>query len=111
MTLDRIKELDKMSEALEGTTIYKKTVWLIMDKARKVVAKKNIRARTLCMIDDTKDKKQLLVQNTEIMARRMFRYGFFHGKGVDEYLRNTYGEDTTDINRLEVVKATLIVKI
>lgn len=110
--IDRLKELEKMSEVLEGTTIFKKTVWVIMDKTRKVIAKGVPRHRYLCMVDDVKDRKRVLTYNSEGMARVGFTSsGFYHERGVTEYLQEKFGQDTSDVQRLETVKAILVIKI
>lgn len=110
--MDRTKELDKLSEQLEGFTIYKKTVWLIMDKTRKVIAKGVPRNRYLCLVDDQTDKKRLLTYNSEGMAKNGFiSSGFYNGAGVKQYLNDKYGADSDIINCLEPVKAIIIVKI
>jgi hypothetical protein len=110
--MDRLKELDKIAEKLEGQVVFKKTVWLIMDKTRKVIAKGVPRNRYLCMVDDIKDRKRLLTYNSERMAINGFTSsGFYRGDGVNQYLADKFGSDASLVTCLEPVKSIIVVKI
>jgi len=113
--VDRLKILDDMSERLEGKTIFKKTVWLIMDKKRNVIAKGVPRNRYLILVDNLKDKKRVLTYSSKKMAENGFKSSFFYTTGAaDKYVKKNYGCEATAfdaIKFLEAVEAILIVKI
>lgn len=111
--MDRLTELNKIAENLTGTTVFKKNVWIVMDKARKMIAKgAPHQTRYLVLVDDVKDRKRVLIYNSEGAARNaMVSSTFAVESGVPQYLRMTYGGDSALINCLEVVKAVTIVKI
>ena len=112
---DRLQALNALADKLSGNTIYQKTVWLIMDKKRKVIAKGVPRNRYLCLVDDTKDRKRLLTYNSEGMAKNGFtNSGFYTGEGVQEYFIREYGmkgDVYSYTEYLEPVEAKLTVKI
>jgi len=111
--MNRLDELNKLNERLEGTVIFKKTVWLIMDKTRKVIAKGVPRNRYLCLVDDITDRKRVLTYNSEGMAKNGFiSSGFYHEMKADGYLSTIYGNNVDDIKTyLEPVKAIITIKI
>jgi len=64
------------------------TVWLIMTKDRKMVAKGTPRSRTLVDVDNKTDKKRFLTYSTKGRAEAGFKtYWFFGGYGLtaDDY--------------------------
>ena len=110
--MDRLKELEIISEQLEGTTIFKKNVWLIMDKAHNCIIKGTTSNRCLVLLNDSKDRKKVLTYNSAGSAENAIKNGWsMYEKGVSEYIDNIYGS-TTEIKKcLEPVKAIISVKI
>jgi hypothetical protein len=111
--MDRLAELNKLHEQLDGTTVSKKKVWIIMDKTHKIIAKGAPRSyHYLILTDDIKDRKRVLIYNSEGSARNaIISSTFAIGDGVQSYLHMKYGGDSSLKNCLDVVKATLSVKI
>jgi len=110
--MDRLKELESISERLEGTTIFKKNVWIIMDKTHKTIIKGATSNRFLVLLNNTKDRKKVLTYNSEGSAQNAIKNGWcVYEKGVSEYINNIYGVDTLISNCLEPVKAIISVKI
>jgi hypothetical protein len=71
------------------------TVWVIMDKNRKVIAKGVPRNRYLIMADDEKDKKRVLTYSSKGRAEANST-GFYDGIGVARYFIDTYGNGDPD---------------
>lgn len=110
--MDRLKELDKVVEMLDGQAIHKKNVWIIMDKTRKLIVKGRPTYKYLCMVDDVKDRKRVTIYNSEgATTRAIFNSTLSIEQGVREYLGNKYGHDTKLNQCLEAVRAKLVIKI
>jgi len=110
--MDRLKELELISEQLDGTIIFRKNVWIIMDKTHKSIIKGATSERHLILLSDTKDRKKVLTYNSEGSAQNAIKNGWcVYEKGVSEYIDNIYGVDTLISNCLEPVKAIISVKI
>jgi hypothetical protein len=119
---DRLKELDIIADKLEGTTIYKKNVWIVMDKLHKAVVK-GASSKYLCMCSDIKDKKKILLYNDKGMAIRHIKGTYINTNNtVSKYLKDTYKyvyrgggymiwNDNFPDPILEPVKAVITIKI
>lgn len=87
-----------------------KTVWLIMTKCRKFIAKGTPRNRELISIDNTKDRKRFLTYSSKAMAESAFKTsGFSTWRTKDFPYDNSYGVDRTKY--LEAVECTLVLNI
>ena len=110
--MDRLEEMNKIYERLDGETIFKKKVWIIMDHARKIICKGAPHTmRYLVLLSDIKDRKRVLVYNSEKAARSAMVSWCMLETGVKDYIDKTYGADTKLVTCLDVVEATNIIKI
>jgi hypothetical protein len=78
--------------------IIKKTLWVIMSKERKLIAKGGPRDRYLVEVNDDTDNKRVLTYNTKIRAELAYKESFF--------FNNTPYKVTEE--DLEPVKITII---
>jgi hypothetical protein len=94
----------------------KKTVWVIMDKKRKVIGSGVPRNRELKLIDDPKGTARILTYASKNKAISGFRdSGFFCWGDAHDYMEENYGEDWQRHNRdihetLDAVKIELIMR-
>ena len=110
--MDRLKELELISERLDGTTVCKKNVWIVMDKTHKMILKgAPHQDKYMVLVSDIKDRKRVAIYNSENAARNAFTSYIYPESGVVEYANKTYGSDSKLINCLEVIKAINIIKI
>ena len=79
---------------------YTEKKWVIMDKARTVIAKGTPRNRCLVLVSDKKDKKRILYYTSYAMAKQGYSVGFY-----------TYGlPKKWDKYKLEPVEVVLSMK-
>lgn len=110
--LDRLKTLETLSNEIVKT-VYSDTVWVIVDKNKKIIAK-GVTSRSLVFIDDKKDRKKLLMYRTKKSTKRACNGWFNLEKGVKNHFEKNYGVEKSDYdcrNFLEVAEAKLIIKI
>jgi hypothetical protein len=86
--------------------IEKTTVWIIMSKDRKVVAKGTPRNRELVRVDDKKDRKRYLTYTSEAKARAGYTVSGFYGKHLIEGF--SHGDSLSD--HLEPVKCEMTIR-
>lgn len=92
-----------------------KTVWLIMTKDRKLIAKGTPRNRYLVAVNE-KDGKRFLTYDYKSKAESGFKdSGFYHSDGAREYIKSKYlgSEVWYNIPKedLEAVECKLIFEI
>lgn len=73
-----------------------KTVWIIVSKDRKVIAKGVPRERNLVLIDDEKDEKRILTYSSKKKAENAYKNNYFYTNAQTK----SYGPDD-----LEAVEA------
>lgn len=72
------------------------TVWVIMSKDRKLIAKGNVRDRHLVPVDDSEDKKRILTYSTKGKATAAFKTSGFYGQHLlDGYSYTDHGRELT----------------
>lgn len=90
--------------------IEKKSVWLIMTKCRKYVAKGTPRNRCLVSIDNKKDKKRFLTYSSHGMAESAFKTNGFSTYGIKDFpYNNGYMSDRSSY--LEAVECEMTLSI
>jgi len=90
--------------------IENKTVWLIMTKCRKFVAKGTPRNRELVAVDDKKDKKRFLTYSSKKMAESAFKVSGFATYNLNDFpYDGSYRADRSEY--LEAVKCEIIIKL
>ena len=111
--MNRVDELNKLAESLDGTTIARKKIWVVVDKQRKLLLKGNKRHGSLVLISDVKDRKKAVQYSCEKAAKWAIdnAWPFYKEKGVQEYLESTYAEAKRNADVLEAVEAKLVIKI
>ena len=86
--------------------ISKKTVWLIMSRDRKVIAKGTPRNRYLVPVDDESDTKRLLTYSSEGRAKAGFKSSGFYTHQLPQELRDNYNNSDS----LEAVKVEMLIQ-
>jgi len=110
--MDRLEELNRVAERLDGTTVCKKNIWIVMDKTHKMILKgAPHQTKYMVLISDIKDRKRVAIYNSENSARNALTSYFYPETGVLAYATETYGSDSKLINCLEIVKAVDVIKI
>jgi hypothetical protein len=86
--------------------VSKQTVWLIMSKDRKLVARGTPRNRYLISVDDIKDKKRYLTYTSKGRAEAGFSNNGFYGQGkLDGW---NFGDNLSDF--LEAVECDMLIQ-
>jgi uncharacterized protein with PIN domain len=76
-----MKSVCRIQSKTEKNQIIKKTVWVIMTKDRKYIAKGVPRNRWLISVDDKEDNKRVLTYTTKKKAENGFKLsGFYCGQ-------------------------------
>lgn len=89
--------------------IFKKTVWVIISKDRKVIAKGTPRNRCLIEINNKKDNKRVLTYASKGVAESAFTNGNgFYNEGILEGY-NHNDDDLSDY--LEAVECEMTIKL
>lgn len=115
--LNKIDDLEKQIEELESgeTMTITETIWFIMSKDRKLIAKGVPRNRYLCHIDEN-DKKRFLTYSSEGKARSGFEDNGFYTTDIamDHIKENNLLDDKgyyIDDKFLEPVKCIVTYEI
>lgn len=85
----------------------KQTVWVIMSKDRKIIAKGVPRNRELVLVNDKKDKKRILTYSSERMAKVGFKSGFYGMRRIEGY---SYEKDLSEFVEAVECEMTLTLK-
>lgn len=73
--------------------IIEKTVWVIMDKNRKIIGSGVPRNRELKFVNDPKGTSRILTYPSRGYAEAGFKSsGFYMWNGVGDYVKETYGK-------------------
>lgn len=88
--------------------VSKETVWVIMTKCRKYIAKGTPRNRYLVAVDDPKDKKRYLTYTSQGKAESAFTVSGFYTYNIKDFPYDTRTLDKDDY--LEAVECEMIIK-
>lgn len=88
--------------------VSKETVWVIMTKCRKYIAKGTPRNRYLVAVDDPKDKKRYLTYTSKGKAESAFKVSGFYTYNIDDFPYDKRTKKTDEY--LEAVECEMIIK-
>jgi hypothetical protein len=92
----------------------KKSVWIITDIEKGLIAKGVPRNRYLCLVNDKSDNKRILTYPTKKVAERAFKDYGFYTLGTDDYFLERYGLRSPHYSvikdYLEAVEATVTLR-
>lgn len=86
----------------------KGSIWLIMSKDRKFIAKGSPRNRKLISVDDKKDKKRYLTYSSKGKAEAGFKHSGFYGQ--DQLEDYDYRKPLSDFLEAVECERTLTIK-